>query len=454
MRTSRQNSYRVWIALLLVLAASACVPATQEQTSVAPIRGEWKTTAVPSTVTAHQWKGITAGKTTRDEVEKRFQPMKQLGELVSLYRIDQIDAAITYGAGNRVVLIRTPMAIELTSGRLVQRFGEPNRKRALRAGGQAFDYDVAGLSIEYADANTAARSLEMRVPSSTADQKADEMFESLVPIRPPVPDIGARIRRVQDALSQSEGGFSWVGREREHDQAVAIYNQMVAKNMLIDAPELQHYASGLMSRLSSVTPELGFEWHLYAMKGELPNAMNTGGGYVYITQALLEQLDSEGQLAYVISHEMAHQLKGHLASTQTKSEIANVLVLAAAIAATAATGSADIGRAAMDVGNAATAVGMAPFSQAQETEADLIALDIMDAAGYDPREARSALDRVRTIADKYGSDLEIVSTHPRFESRQGQLAGWLESHPQDYSKALKTTYEFESIRARYRLNPW
>ncbi len=191
------------------------------------------------------------------------------------------------------------------------------------------------------------------------------------------------------------------------------------------------------------------------MKGPLPNAMNIGGGYVFITQGLIEHVESEAQLAYVVSHEMAHQLKGHVRMTQTRAEIGSILVLAAAIAVGAATGSSELMRATMNLGGVAAAASLAPFSRAEETEADLIGLEIVEAAGYDPREASKIMDSMKAIRDKYGTGVTILSTHPPVEAREEHIRRWLDARQtRDYSSALVTTQDFAAVRQQYRVSPW
>jgi len=152
---------------------------------------------------------------------------------------------------------------------------------------------------------------------------------------------------------------------------------------------------------------------------------------------------------------MAHQLKGHVRVTQTRGEMANMVVLAAAIAVGVATGSSDLMRATAELGGVAASATMAPFSQAQETEADLTALEILEEADYDPRAALKVMDSLRAIRDKYGTGVTILSTHPSIESREEDIRKWLNSRSgRDYSCALITTQEFIRIREEYRLNPW
>ena len=61
------------------------------------------------------------------------------------------------------------------------------------------------------------------------------------------------------------------------------------------------------------------------------NAFTTGGGYVYVHRGLLAYLNSEAELAAVLGHELAHVTARHPARGQTRSVLANILAMGAAI---------------------------------------------------------------------------------------------------------------------------
>lgn len=48
------------------------------------------------------------------------------------------------------------------------------------------------------------------------------------------------------------------------------------------------------------------------------NAMSVGGGRIYITRGMLDQVESEDELAGVLAHEIAHDAFGHAPRTVTR----------------------------------------------------------------------------------------------------------------------------------------
>jgi predicted Zn-dependent protease len=190
------------------------------------------------------------------------------------------------------------------------------------------------------------------------------------------------------------------------------------------------------------------------INSNVPQAMNLGGGQILITRGLLEQLDTESQLAWILSHEMAHQLLGHLARARQRAAVASAIILIGSLAA-GAFGGQLAAQGAAQLGSAAAGVGLAAFSREEEDVADLLALYIAEAAGYDPRQATGVMDRLTGLRDRYGSSLTVFSTHPSPEVRREQVRQWLSAHKEvDYSHALISTQEFAAIAAKYRTNAW
>src|SRR5207249_2478932 len=139
-----------------------------------------------------------------------------------------------------------------------------------------------------------------------------------------------------------------------------------------------------------------------------------------------KSLESEAQLAYVMSHEIGHQLKSHVASSQTTNQLAQLL-LGAAVLATAGQGHVNAARAINDLGGLAAGATLATFSRSQETEADLIGLHILNEAGYDPREAAKVMQVFINLQGGQSSLLPLFQTHPEPTVRLRNIAQWIAS---------------------------
>lgn len=97
-----------------------------------------------------------------------------------------------------------------------------------------------------------------------------------------------------------------------------------------------------------------------------------------ITPALIRDMRNRDELAFVIGHEAAHHIEGHIAQTQVSATTGAILgnVLGAAIGLDA--------QAVEIATNVGGTVGARRFSKGFELEADALGARITEAAGYDP----------------------------------------------------------------------
>ncbi|MBI3246536.1 MAG: M48 family metalloprotease [Deltaproteobacteria bacterium] len=423
---------------------------TTSSTSPSVAQSE-QSASLPSTTSslASGWKEIFVGKTTRQEIEARFgQGKSSKGRL--LYQVDAIPTLITYSDDNVVRSIRVTPPVQMNESALLAAYGKADRERRTDDFLRMWEYDRAGMSIEFAPDNTTTAAIDYHAPTLLLDTVANRSRKAALPTRPALVDASSSLASVQAVLNQSSPGFSWVGANEEYGQAQQLYSLLHQKWPVITDREMQRYLIGVMDRLSAVTPKPPFPWTVRVVDASTLNAMNLGGGIILLNSGLFQHLDSEAQLAYVVAHEMGHQLKHHLAAIQTKQQFAQLL-LGAAVLATAGAGHPEAARAVNSLGSLAAGATLASFSRTQETEADLIGLHILNAAEYDPREAVKVMEKFIELRNLHGSSIPLFSTHPDPEVRLANVQQWLGSLGEvDYSKRLVTTQEFAEFKDTYR----
>ncbi len=151
-----------------------------------------------------------------------------------------------------------------------------------------------------------------------------------------------------------------------------------------------------------------FEFHLLHDDRTI-NAFALPGGQVFITSALFERLETEGQLAGVLGHEIGHVVKRHSAQQLAKSQLSQGLGAAAGVAA----GDADSARMAQAVGQM---INM-KYGRDHELESDKLGVILMTKAGYDPRSMLGVMD-ILAEAGGGGGAPEFLSTHPKPANRK------------------------------------
>lgn len=159
------------------------------------------------------------------------------------------------------------------------------------------------------------------------------------------------------------------------------------------------------------------EWEVTVFKDDAANAFALPGGKIGVYTGLLDVAESQAQLATVIGHEVAHVLAEHgNARLSTAFATEAGLQLAQVLAGGASQEKQQI-FALLGLG---TQVGvLLPFSRSQETEADILGLDLMAKAGFNPRES---VELWRNM-DKAGGAQppQFLSTHPAGTTRIDNL---------------------------------
>jgi predicted Zn-dependent protease len=155
-------------------------------------------------------------------------------------------------------------------------------------------------------------------------------------------------------------------------------------------------------------------WELAVIDAPDVNAFVLPGGKISVFSGILTVAQTQHQLAAVLGHEVAHVTAQHANERASRGSVANVGIDIAAILLGG--GYARQTQAAQQTLQTGAALGiMNPFSRKQETEADVIGLEYMAKAGFDPRESVTLW---KNMAEKNESRIpEFMSTHPSGDTR-------------------------------------
>jgi predicted Zn-dependent protease len=202
--------------------------------------------------------------------------------------------------------------------------------------------------------------------------------------------------------------------EQVDQMGAAAYQQLQASTPVNRNDAVNAYVECVADAITrTLEGEEGGPWEVRVFADDQVNAFALPGRKIGVYQGLLSVAENQHQLATVIAHEVAHVTAHHgneRISTQFAASAGLDLVSALAGEATP-TKQLLLGL--LGVG---TQVGvLLPFGRTQESEADLVGLQLMAEAGFDPRES---VDLWRNMIEKGGrSPPEFLSTHPSGESR-------------------------------------
>ena len=174
-------------------------------------------------------------------------------------------------------------------------------------------------------------------------------------------------------------------------------------------------------------------WQVRVFEDDSANAFALPGGYVGINTGLLKIAENQDQLATVIGHEIGHVMAHHAnerASTQSATNIG--LSVLSSTAGLEGPGGQQVMAA---LGMGAQFGILLPFSRSHESEADVIGLELMSQAGFDPRASVALWQNMAAAGG--GQPPEWMSTHPSHGQRIGDLEEGLGEAMARYEQARR-----------------
>ncbi|NIM28967.1 MAG: M48 family metalloprotease [Gammaproteobacteria bacterium] len=167
-------------------------------------------------------------------------------------------------------------------------------------------------------------------------------------------------------------------------------------------------------------------WEVVVFKDESPNAFALPGGKMGVYTGMLEVAENQDQLAAVLGHEVGHVLAQHANERMSQQQVTSI-----GLAVAAGTGLDSASMQALGLG---AQIGiLLPYSRTHESEADIIGLDLMAKAGFDPRESVQLWKNMQKAGG--GTPPEFLSTHPSSGTRIDNLIGQMANALQTYNDA-------------------
>lgn len=156
-----------------------------------------------------------------------------------------------------------------------------------------------------------------------------------------------------------------------------------------------------------------WKWEVNLIGSQQVNAFCMPGGKIAFYTGILDQLKlTDDEVAMVMGHEVAHALREHARERMGKSAATNI----GANILSQLLGAGAIGQ--QVIGGGAQLLSL-NFSRADESEADLVGMELGARAGYDPR-AGITLWQKMSAASK-GAPPQWLSTHPSGSTRIAEM---------------------------------
>ena len=176
-----------------------------------------------------------------------------------------------------------------------------------------------------------------------------------------------------------------------------------------DQQRVQDIGQRIVQDSPASTTPYEYAYHLLA-DPQTVNAFALPGGQIFITRGLYDLLQTDGELAGVLSHETGHVVARHSAEQIAKSQLTQGITGAAVIAAcdpNNPNGCIAASELAAVVGNL---IDMR-YSRADETEADWLGVCFMNDSGYDTQDMVKVMQILDSLSQGQQPP-EFLSSHP------------------------------------------
>ncbi|AYM98074.1 M48 family peptidase [Acidovorax sp. 1608163] len=158
-----------------------------------------------------------------------------------------------------------------------------------------------------------------------------------------------------------------------------------------------------------------WRWEVNLIGSQQINAFCMPGGKIAFYTGILDKLQlSDDEAAMIMGHEMAHALREHARERLAKTQATNLGVRLGA----QLLGLGDLGNAAAGLGAQLLTL---KFSRSDETDADLVGLELAARAGYKPDAAVSLWQKMGKASGSQQAGLAFLSTHPSGPDRIREL---------------------------------
>ena len=155
-----------------------------------------------------------------------------------------------------------------------------------------------------------------------------------------------------------------------------------------------------------------WDWEINVFDSDQINAFCAPGGKIGVYTGIIEKLHlTDDELAAIMGHEIAHALREHSREQASQKAVSGIL-------ASVVSSAAGVPDELIDTGS--EMLVHLPNSRAMELESDVIGLELMARAGYDPRHASSVWKKMQQVSSG-NQGPAFLSTHPAGADRIKEL---------------------------------
>jgi beta-barrel assembly-enhancing protease len=263
-----------------------------------------------------------------------------------------------------------------------------------------------------------------------------------------------------------EASLSAMTLEEEQKLGEQVVGEVQGQYTIIRDPLLLAYLNQIGQDILKQAGPMPYPFRFYLLKDPQLNAFSVPGGHIFVSTGIIEVMDSEGELAGLLGHEITH-INHHHISKQAEQQKKIGLATLAAVLLSIFAGDPRVTSAVMS-SSMATAQTMAlKYSREDEDDADNYGFKTMSKAGFDPRFMVDLLDKLRRWGS-FGPEgaPAYMQTHPLTGDRIAHIENLMHQYAAQGPWPRKNSDEFRRFqtiiltkygnlqRARNRFQAW
>lgn len=229
-----------------------------------------------------------------------------------------------------------------------------------------------------------------------------------------------KLLKAKKAVTMVSSATHQINEEEEYYIGRAVAANILSQYPLWKNADATRYLNliGKALVLRSARPEIFGGYHFSLLDTTEANAFSAPGGIIFLTRGIVDLAGSEDELAAILAHEIQHIV----AKDPLKAIKSQRMKTLGTFAAGEAMGSGNqvlgiFQDSVLDISGTLLQKG---YSRGQEKSADLGALELMAATGYEPAALMSMLEKVKAIEKKKA---KVFSAHPSAVKRIAYVSG-------------------------------
>ena len=262
--------------------------------------------------------------------------------------------------------------------------------------------ELLAKNKKYLEASIAARQFTISYPEHPEAPRYQNVAEEYKKsyqskLREESIGLGILSTAINTAFVSQEAGiqtgvFLLAGETRAGSSMSNAYRQNLS---MVEESQTSEYVNNIGQKLATLMGRDEFQYEFYVFEASEPKAFALPGGKIFVSTTMLQMLDSEAELAGILSHEIAHSVLSHGFQNIANNSLSAIMPFGEFV--------------------------NAELNRDQEKQADILGTRVLASAGYSADGIYNVMAKLKQLEQKSSWSNSLLSTHPASETRMNYL---------------------------------